>query len=239
MLQFISIIFYLTLIILFKVFIISLPRWASCTTAGLSFMDKYIKPYRASYINDNDPCNPLYWYPKNIPESCFPKGPKDDEGAPKPPVPLPIPVPMPMPIPPPVFRLPIVPPPPVAPPLMPPLPPIPPPYMLPQVPPSFGMPIAPSPMFPGPGIPIPYYPPPYPIPPMYGQKQVGMVPGLPGLVTPDGGINILPFSDAYSDLLEKHKAKAFRKRFRHLYDKYDKYPRGEYRRHRKHRFRQY
>lgn len=51
-----------------------------------------------------------------------------------------------------------------------------------------------------------------------------MVPGIPGLVSPDGGINILPFSDAYADMLEKHKQKMIRKRLQKLLNEYDKYP---------------
>lgn len=51
-----------------------------------------------------------------------------------------------------------------------------------------------------------------------------MVPGIPGLVSPDGGINILPFSDAYSDMLEKHKQKMIRKHLQKLISEYDNFP---------------
>lgn len=59
---------------------------------------------------------------------------------------------------------------------------------------------------------------------MQPHSGIGVVPGIPGLVSPDGGINIMPFSDAYSDMLEKHKQKMIRKRLQKLLNEYDRYP---------------
>lgn len=50
-----------------------------------------------------------------------------------------------------------------------------------------------------------------------------MGPGLPGLVAEDGGINIMPFSDAYADLLEGHKQKMVRIRLQKVLDEYDRH----------------
>lgn len=188
----------------------------------------------------DNPCNPLYWYPRQIPEYCYHiKGIKS-----KPPSnrdPRPIPMPIPIPIPPIPAPIP-VPAPPILPPIIPqPIMPLP--YSLP-----FGIPLAPTnPMLPVAGIPLPpqgmyppqpIYPPlpPIGLPPQvaspfatyvppYGihRRPMSMVPGLPGLVAPDGGINILPFSDAYADLLEKHKQKMIRRRLQKLLDEYDTY----------------
>ncbi|CAB3225191.1 unnamed protein product [Arctia plantaginis] len=182
-----------------------------------------------------DPCNPLYWYPRAIPEYCY----NEKEMIPKPDIfQQPIPMPIPVPLPPPMKLPQPVPFPQLVPSFMPAIYPLP-----------FGIPLAPTnPMLPIAGFPYPpspeympkptppLMPPPPPKPllpspfatyvPPYGIQRRGlsMVPGLPGLVSPNGGINILPFSDAYADLLEKHKQKMIRKRLQKLLDEYDKYP---------------
>ncbi|RVE45062.1 hypothetical protein evm_010296 [Chilo suppressalis] len=203
-------------------------RTTKCTIAGLSYMD----PLNFRPLPDKDqmdPCNPLYWYPKAIPEYCYLRStPKPQRvEAPEGVVPLPIPVPIPMPnivppIQPPIIQpMPVVdltPQYPVPIPIIPPLPPVP-----------FGVPLVPSnPMMPVAGIPYP--PSSYPYP--YPSQQIGMVPGIRGIVSEDGGINILPFSDVYSDMLESHKNKMLRKRLRKLLGDYDRRPRLK-RRHRK------
>ncbi|XP_041987403.1 proline-rich receptor-like protein kinase PERK2 isoform X2 [Aricia agestis] len=43
-----------------------------------------------------------------------------------------------------------------------------------------------------------------------------MLPKLPGLVSKDGGINIMPFSDVYTDLFEKFKGKVARRELKKL-----------------------
>lgn len=166
----------------------------------------------------SDPCNPLYWFPKNIPEYCYyPKPPSPVPAPPSPLIPFPIPLPPQMP-----FVMPVA-----YPPMFPPMVP---PASMPPLP--FGVPIAPSnPMLPVAGIP---YPPPAlpapigpPLPPSLPTHTVqlaGMVPGLPGLVSSDGGINVLPFSDAYSDVLEKQKNKLIRKKMRKVLRDYEYYP---------------
>ncbi|CAG9781836.1 unnamed protein product [Diatraea saccharalis] len=187
--------------------------------AGLSYMDPLnFRPLPKSEV---DPCNPLYWYPRAIPESCYLRTTPRTQMALPPDgvVPLPIPVPVPgnIPLPPLIPPIPSIIP--AIPPIVTPVAPIVPPVlqMMPPVP--FGLPLAPShPMLPVPGIP---YPPPYQYPP----RQAGMVPGIRGIVSEDGGINILPFSDAYSQLLESHKNKILRKRLRKLFDDYNRSPR--------------
>lgn len=178
-----------------------------------------------------DPCNQLYWYPRAIPEYCYTKKeilPKADMFQHPIPMPIPVPLPPPMPLPGPV-----------------PLPQLFPPFLPAIYPLPFGIPLAPTnPMLPIAGFPYPPVPeyitkptPPLIPPPLlqspfasyippYGIQRRGlsMVPGLPGLVSPSGGINILPFQDAYADLLEKHKQKMIRKRLQKLLDEYDRYP---------------
>ncbi|CAG4929793.1 unnamed protein product [Parnassius apollo] len=160
-----------------------------------------------------DPCNPLYWYPRNIPKYCdFQKIPKPVKPENRP---LPMPIPVPLPLPPPNAIVPLPPPSLIPPPL------------------PFGVPLAPpSPMMPVVGIPYPA--PPNPgfsamfhnpiIPSVYGNQKAAMVPGLPGIVTHDGGINILPFSDAYSDLLEKQKQKMLRRKLQRILKDYEDFP---------------
>lgn len=174
-----------------------------------------------SSLSEEDACNPLYWYPRNLPEHCYFKitlkpGPK--------PAPAILPVPLPSqqfpmgPMPP---MFPVLPPYPISPGYPMPLPmPMSPPSM-PPMPLPFGIPLAPSnPMLPVAGVPAMVYPGFSHYRPQY---QVGMVPGIPGMVTHDGGINILPFSDAYADLLEKHKQKMIRKKIKRVLDNYDGY----------------
>lgn len=145
--------------------------------------------------SNDDPCNPLYWYPKNIPDYCssistlkpFPSEninpfliPTD---LPPPPIPFP--------------QMPVIP------------------VPFPQIP-----------IMPGPSLPTMPYGVPYPVPMLHSfyphfRPKLGMVPGLPGIVSSDGGINIMPFSDAYADMLEKHKNKMIRKRLHKIIDKYE------------------
>ncbi|KAJ8737104.1 hypothetical protein PYW07_000375 [Mythimna separata] len=219
-----------------------------------------------------DPCNPLYWYPKEVPEYChfrqMSTPPTEPWGELPIPIPVPVPAPLPMlphpevpplmmpphqmppgpfppiPVPHPIMPLPMPLPfgIPLAPtnamvpvagiPLPPPPPgfamPMPPPYPQPYLPP-YGSPYPPPvpapypspfpPPYPGPYVPP--YPSPYPMPPRNG---MGMVPGIPGLVSPDGGINIMPFSDAYSDMLENHKQIMIRRRLRKFLKDYERPP---------------
>lgn len=156
--------------------------------------------------NLEDLCNPLYWYPTNVPEYCqfriniTPNRPenlvtsKPLSESQRPSLPL---------LPPPVL--------PIAPPLIKP----PPPPLISMLP---SAPILPASMMPEFNI-RPKSP--YNI--MLPQSQAGMVPGLPGIVSRDGGINIMPFSDAYADILEKHKNKMIRKKLRKIVNKYDYY----------------
>lgn len=150
-----------------------------------------------------------------------------------PPLPIPLPImPLPMPLP---FGIPLAPTNPMVPvagiPLPPPPLPMPfPPHQYPQL----YLPPYAAPPFPYPPMPAPYppsfpqpsppyappYPSPYPIPP----RGMGMVPGIPGIVSPDGGINIMPFSDAYSDMLEAHKQKMIRRRMKKLLEEYERPP---------------
>lgn len=213
-----------------------------------------------------DPCNPLYWYPQNIPEYCNfkkmptpPTDPGQEMPIPMPlPVPMPLPLPIPMPEPLPILPAPVVPPIIIPPPPAPhgPTPPIavPHPIMPLPIPLPFGIPLAPTnPMVPVVGIPLPHPPPafqmppqyPLPYPPPYGspypsaypplfpslysyqmppRSGMGMVPGISGLVSPDGGINIMPFSDAYSDMLENHKQKMVRRRLQKFLSEYERPP---------------
>ncbi|KOB69520.1 Uncharacterized protein OBRU01_14405 [Operophtera brumata] len=220
-------------------FILS-ASWVSTSISGISYMDPLAQKPLKPFLPGEDPCNPLYWYPKPIPEYCNkPKQP----AVPRQPLPLP-PQPLPSPPQPLPFR-PMMPIPPIAipvpypmPPLMPPYPPQPipcfpsaepqflpppmpqflPPPML-QIPAPYGVPLVPTnPMVPFAGMPYPPIFPPRP--------QAGLVPGIPGLVSQDGGINILPFSDVYSDMLEKHKQKMIRKRLQKVLDEYEDCPRN-------------
>lgn len=190
----------------------------------------------------DDPCNPLYWYPRGIPEHCN-KPEIDNDPKPPAPLPSPLPVPIPVPMPPQPAPVPVsvpFPPMPLPIPFQMPIPgtmpgslplfphmPMPAPFIprpqpipvFPTPPLPYGVPLIPSnPMVPIGGFPYPYMPP----PPMFQQgPPAGMVPGLPGLVSPDGGINILPFSDAYTDLIERHKHKMLRKKLENLIKKYE------------------
>ncbi|XP_014369684.2 sulfated surface glycoprotein 185-like [Papilio machaon] len=190
-----------------------------CSIDGLSYMDIQKSKKYNIIPKVEDPCNPLYWYPRPIPDYCyFNNGPKTE----KPiigPIPMPIPVPV---FPKPIGPVPLLPPPPS--PLVPaPLP--------------VGVPFAPNPMMPvssGVAYPIASNPLPPPFLPYntyasYGNQQAGMVPGIRGIVTHDGGINILPFSDAYSDMLEKHKQKMIRRKLQRVLDDYEDYPKNYYR----------
>ncbi|XP_049885492.1 uncharacterized protein LOC126380256 [Pectinophora gossypiella] len=231
---------------------------ALCTISGLTYMDSLAQKHRTNSPNGEDPCNPLFWYPNKIPDHCYSKTsprPPDKRPANTFPLPIPVPVapppiPMPMPLPAPIPAAPIpapmpmpapapglpgpmlaVPPMPAAVPV--PIPPIP--YGIPIAPTHPMLPVFPQP-YPYPPQPFPAFPPfpTYPIPPIYHQgPPAGFVPGLPGLVSPDGGINILPFTDVYSEILEKHKQKMMKKQIEKMMEKYENYPkrRKPYRRH--------
>ncbi|XP_050360612.1 uncharacterized protein LOC126780306 [Nymphalis io] len=149
-----------------------------------------------------DPCNPLYWYPKNIPDYCnFRTSEK------------PVPAMIPLPAPPPVLS-------------------IPPPVL--SIPPPFPAPFPPSLPLPYPQLipampalsPLMLYGLPYSNPkfPSYSpafHSQASMVPGVPGIVSNDGGINIMPFSDVYADVLEKHKDRMIRRKLNKILDSYE------------------
>nr|XP_021187887.2 uncharacterized protein LOC110374491 [Helicoverpa armigera] len=282
----------------YLIVLISLER-VTCSIEG-----SLPKPRLNDTRTGDDPCNPLYWYPKNIPEYCnFRKLPTPPT-VPRPEIPIPVPIPVPipphLPIPMPIIPPPVIPPIMMPPDITPPGPP--PPIMLPHpvmplpMPLPFGIPLAPTnPMVPVAGIPLPpppvypmAYPPPYPAPypspygspyphpmspplpyppsishhlpyhspiappfpsplpgpfpgplpgpfpglpphfsspfPVPPRRGIGLVPGIPGLVSPDGGINIMPFSDAYSDMLEKHKQKMIRRRLQKMLSEYDRPP---------------
>lgn len=215
--------------------------YASCSISGLTFMDSLIqKPLEKK----DNPCNPLYWYPRDIPEYCNkPKPAPHDDFKPPAPLPPPVPVPIPIPMPPQPVPVPILPPPPPIPipipfpvpfpgpipapmPLFPPMP-MPAPFLhmpppipaFPTPPLPYGVPLIPTnPMVPVGGFPYPYMPP----PPMFQPgPPAGMVPGVPGIVSPDGGINILPFSDAYTDLIERHKRNMISKKLAILLKEYE------------------
>ncbi|KAI5641386.1 hypothetical protein NE865_06424 [Phthorimaea operculella] len=186
-----------------KLFLVIITALSSitCTIDGLTYMDDIKQRYldgEKKFLRREDPCNPLYWYPRNIPESCMHKDPPmlpKTESPPPEPVPIPVPIaPHPYPVPAPM--------------------PYPMPMPFPMPPSPFPMPPAPFPM---PPSPFPMPPPPFPMPHSYG-----FVPGVPGMVSRDGGINVLPFSDVYSDMLEKHKQKMIRKEMQHIIEKYNK-----------------
>ncbi|XP_063394440.1 inverted formin-2-like isoform X2 [Cydia fagiglandana] len=194
----------------------------SCSIVGLTYMDLLNLVPSTPHLRGEDPCKPLYWYPRQIPDYCY---------APKPDV---APMPLPLPPPPPPMLLPL-PPPPMPLPL--PMPPPPMPLPMPMYLPMPG-PLALPPPIPG-LMPLPQYAAPAPMPlgsPAYppnllpGPIQRGLVPGVEGLVSPDGAINILPFSDAYSELLEKHKQKMIRRRLQKLLDEYEYHPKKKHHR---------
>lgn len=214
--------------------------YASCTISGLTYMD----PLKQKPLETKEnPCNPLYWYPRDIPEYCNkpslpsdgyePPAPLPPPGplpvpipvpmppqpvpvpipAPFPPIPVPVPIPIPGPIPAP---MPLFPPMPMPAPFMPMQPPIP---VFPTPPLPYGIPIIPTnPMVPVGGFPYPYIPP----PPIFQQgPSAAIMPGMPGLVSSDGGINILPFSDVFTDFMEQHKQKIQRKKLDKLIKEYE------------------
>ncbi|XP_063634229.1 uncharacterized protein LOC134804861 isoform X2 [Cydia splendana] len=194
----------------------------SCSILGLTYMDPLNLVPSKPHLRGEDPCKPLYWYPRQIPDYCY--APKPDVAPmPLPLPPLPPPVPLPMPLLPPPMPLPVpmpmylpMPGPLALPPPMPGLMPLPP-YAAPA-PIPLGSPAFPPNLLPGPAIPA---------------IQRGLVPGVEGLVSPDGAINILPFSDAYSELLEKHKQKMIRRRLQKLLDEYEYHPKKKHHHHRK------
>ncbi|KAJ0183758.1 hypothetical protein K1T71_000181 [Dendrolimus kikuchii] len=228
------------------------------TLVGVSYFDDHNFNKSQKLKPGENPCNPLYWYPKPIPEHCFVSTPAPKPAAVVVPAPVPVPIPIqPLPVSfiPPMPKIPPMPVIPPIPPLMPPFPAPPLPLPVPLVPlppiPSidthspeplpFGVPMIPGmPAPPIPRIPYPAYPPSAPygypnigyeipniaygIPNIYmGRRQVGMVPGLPGLVSPDGGINILPFSDVYADMFERYKQKTITKKLKKMGD-FNKHP---------------
>lgn len=180
-------------------------NFVKCSIAGISYMDPLDFRHRYEIPKGEDPCHPLYWYPRHIPDYCYYKIPPHSiivpEVTPCPVKPPPVaavtvassdPIPIPVPI-----ALPILPPSPVM-----------------QVP--FPMPYPIPPMFP-------------PIPPnMYSpplvSQDIGFVPPVPGIVSHDGGINILPFSDVYADVLERKKQKLITKRLREILEDYNDFP---------------
>ncbi|KAL4704325.1 hypothetical protein ACJJTC_012901 [Scirpophaga incertulas] len=189
----------------------------SCTISGISYMDGFPqRPLPDSYL---DPCNQLYWYPKPIPDYCYrnvlPSSPNQNikKNPPLPPensvkippqsgvIPLPVPVPVPLP-------------------QMIPIAPIPQPPFVANLPPV-GLPLPPN--LPITGVAYPQNP--------YLGQQIGMVPGIPGLVSKHGGVNIMPFSDIYSDMLDKFKNKMMRKRLHKVLNDYEDYPRYSLNRH--------
>ncbi|CAH2209523.1 jg22408 [Pararge aegeria aegeria] len=188
-----------------------------------------------------DPCNPLYWYPRNIPEYCKFANTVRQASSEEPPAANPLPPAPSMLIPMPPHPLSLLPPP--VPILPPPLP------ILPSAPLIAG----PSPiiagsssLFPAPrsasvisisSNPYPYshenpisaynslpYQNSFPYYPSLQRSPTGFVPGMHGLVTRDGGINIMPFSDIYADMLEKHKNKMIRRKLHKILDKYNSGP---------------
>lgn len=200
--------------------------------------------------NGEDPCNPLFWYPKKIPDYCYSEttpSPPDKRPGDGFPVPIPVPV-VPPPAPPfhlslpPRLEMPPVPmaAPPSAPappglqgpmmavpqqsaPVSVPIPIQPIPYGIPLAPTHPMLPVFPQ-MYPYAPSPFPAFPsfPTYPIPPIYQQgPPIGYVPGAPGLVSADGGINILPFTDVYTEMLEKHKEKLMQKKIERMMEKYE------------------
>ncbi|XP_045784864.1 proline-rich extensin-like protein EPR1 [Maniola jurtina] len=213
-------------IIFRKLLLVLWSKLVYCSISGVSYMDSIKMNSIKSVPPGEDPCNPLYWYPRNIPEFCNfdnTARPVSSEEPPiahtSPPAVPPVLVPM---MPPPVPILPQ---------------PIP---MLPH--PSLIAGVSPLPLFPAPPsaplISIPSNPYPYshinpisafsphllPYHPSFQRPPTGFVPGMHGLVTKDGGINIMPFSDAYADMLEKHKNKVIRRKLHKILDKYEHYP---------------
>ncbi|CAH0716458.1 unnamed protein product, partial [Brenthis ino] len=183
----------------------STAKLCSGSSTGISYMDPLNHKLSYKYnSNLEDPCNPLYWYPKNIPEYCQFRiniAPNRHEH--------------------PVTSIPLPEPPrPSLPQLLPPVLPIAPPLIMPPPPPL--LPII-SMLPSAPLLPEFNIRPKSPYNIMLPQSQAGMVPGLPGIVSRDGGINIMPFSDAYADMLEKHKNKMIRKKLRKIVNKYDYY----------------
>ncbi|XP_031767190.1 uncharacterized protein LOC116413267 [Galleria mellonella] len=172
---------------------------SKCTIQGINYMDPLnIRSTQDTWHRGKDPCNTLYWYPKQIPNYCYITTPKPEIGAPRVPIPLPIPVPLPLA---PMFPAP------------------------PALPLPYGIPVAPSnPMLPIAGVPYSAPIVPFQYQPYYRRNQLGMVPGLPGLVTRDRGINIMPFSDVYSDLMEKQKKKMLTEKLWQIFKAYDDYP---------------
>ncbi|XP_034839136.1 uncharacterized protein [Maniola hyperantus] len=215
--------------------------WATLahgSISGVSYMDPIkMNSIKSKMPPDEDPCNPLYWYPRNIPEFCnFANTPRPVSSEEPPIGPAPSP-PLP-PVAPPVL-VPMMPPPvPVLPPPVPilpqPIPILPSPPLIARAP---SLPLFPAPP-PAPLISISSNPYPYshinpisgfsphllPYHPSFQRPQTGFVPGMHGLVTKDGGINIMPFSDAYADMLEKHKNKMIRRKLHKILDKYEYYP---------------
>lgn len=197
--------------------LIKISLWfkvTQCTIDGLSYMDPIVQRPKDGQPRF-DPCNPLYWYPRQIPEYCYYRPTAQPPMIPPIPLPLPVPVPVPQPAPPIPLPIPIPAPIPAPAPVMPPL-------ISPQPIPI----IAPwNPIMPMSGLPPPVMPPFYGA---YQPPQAGLVPGIPGIVSRDGGINIMPFSDVYSDLLEKHANKLTRRKIRKLLKRYREYPRSRY-----------
>lgn len=217
--------FYLQIIIA-SVFV----THASSTIAGLTYMD----PLNQRPRNDKeDLCNTLYWYPRDLPDFCY--KPRELEPVPLPPSPpLPLPVPIPVPMPPQPVPLPIPAPyPPIPAPSPVPIPapiplfpgmPIPAPFMplpppmpiFPTQPLPYGIPIIPTnPMVPVGGYPYPYMPPFLPSVFLQG-PSVSMLSRVPGFMSPDGGINILPFTDVYTDVMEEYNTRNLQRRNRRV-----------------------
>lgn len=205
---------------------------------GVSYLDDHTFDKSQKVGQGDDPCNPLYWYPKPIPDYCF-----ISKSTSKP-IPAPVPVPVPVQaIPPPCI-------PPMS--VIRPFPSYVPPYISAQpipfpvssiplqpIPPKhiqperlrFGVHMIPA--MPAPGIlsalndpcgspNIPYGASNMPVRTirLYPGRHVGMVPGLPGLVSPNGGINILPFSDAYADVFERYKQQIITKKLKKKFNNY-------------------
>lgn len=212
---------------LFQIISLFIINGVTGTITGLNYMEPIVQKEHTNNLPGENPCNPLYWYPREIPDYCNFKIP------PKPkitPISVPIPVPMPMPPPPPpppppMYPVPIPVPVPVQVParmpMIPGMPLIPQSFPVPPLPLPYGLPLAPS----GPIIPVPGF-----APGMQNFYQnygpfggmAGLMPGIEGMVSRDGGINVLPFSDAYSDLIEKHKNKMIRKKMKQLIKDYDR-----------------
>ncbi|CAG9138139.1 unnamed protein product [Plutella xylostella] len=208
-----------------------------CTIDGVSYISAspgtpkgYITSVDGSQRRKDDPCNSLYWYPKHVPDYCYNRteAPTTTTEPPPPPPPMPAPMPAYMPYPVPSVMVP------APPPLVLPMPAPPPQYMMapPAPPPQYMMaPPAPPPQYmmapSAPiGIPLPFN---HFLPPPMFQRTAGLVPGIPGLVSNDGGINILPFSDIYSDMMERHKQKVISSKLKDLMDEYEDFGGSKYR----------